>query len=89
MGDILHHLERFIGVYFNFVVVILAAVFNVVTIRVLLHMNLAKTLKTILLTLMAVETILSVISLPVPLMNGGHLEWLLDTIWQVHTIFSL
>ena len=89
MGDIVHHLERFIGVYFNFVVVILAAVFNVVTIRVLLHMNLAKTLKTILLTLMAVETILSVISLPVPLMNGGHLEWLLDTIWQVHTIFSL
>ena len=73
----------------SLIIAIMALLFNISTIRVIRHIGISKSMRTIITALMAVEIAFTLLSLPMPLFEAGLFNRFQEDVWQVPLIIKL
>ena len=73
----------------SLIIAIMALLFNISTIRVIRHIGISKSMRTIITALMTVEIAFTLLSLPMPLFEAGLFNRFQEDVWQVPLIFKL
>ena len=73
----------------SLIIAIMALLFNISTIRVIRHIGISKSMRTIITALMTVEIAFTLLSLPMPLFEAGLFNRFQEDVWQVPLIIKL